>query len=345
MGKRYEVTIGIPVYQAVDYIHDALCSALNQTFPDIEFLIVDDCGNDGTMEMVLSIGQTHVRGKNIRIINNDRNYGVSYCRNRIIDEAKGKYLYFMDSDDTIEPDTIELLYDALICNHVQVAYGSYDIIDGIGKSPQKVYQKDSLVLKGEGELGLYAFKHNHVFHVSVCNHLIDLEFLRQSGVRFIEVSFWEDMAYTTELVTKVDSAVLLPDVTYHYYRRANSLSHYQVRDAYEIEEISKNIFVIQFLKEKCVSLIGKNYLPYLCLFLEMNSFYTICYIWKNHHLITQSVSLSEMRDILRHPLPMADILRFKNERVSNLCFSLLGNFPNPVFLLIIWLLGKFKGAL
>lgn len=345
MKDQYEVTIGIPVYRSIDYIQDTMISALNQTFPDIEFLIVDDCGQDGTMDVVSQIQKSHQRGKDIHIIVNDSNRGVSYSRNRIIDEAKGRFLFFMDSDDTIEPNTIQLLYDAIIQNHVQIAYGSYEIIDRIGNLPIEKYKKDALVLKGEDKLALYAFKYNRIFHISVCNHLIDLAFLRQSEIRFIDVPFWEDMAYTTDFVTKIDSAVMLPEITYHYYRHSDSLSHYQNRYAYEIKEIKKNVFVLQYLKDKCITLLGKDYLPYLCYNLEMNSFYVVCHIWKNFIRIDHKIPFSEMRDILHHPVGLFDILRFNHKKVINLCFWLLANLPIPLFVSTSWLLGKLKRAI
>lgn len=345
MKDHYEVTIGIPVYRSVDFIRDTMTSALNQTFTDIEFLIVDDCGQDGTMDVVSQMQNSHPRGKDIRILKNDRNRGVSFCRNRIIDEAKGRYLYFLDSDDTIEPNTLQLLYDGIIQNDVQIAYGSYEIIDGIGNSPIEKYQKDALVLKGEDELAMYAFKNNHIFHVSVCNHLVDLAFLRQSGVRFIDADYWEDMVYTTELVTRIDSAVLLPHITYHYYRHSDSLSNYQVRNTYEREEIMKNVSVIQLLKDKCTSLYGKDYLPSLCYNMEMNSFYVVCHIWKNSNRIYPRITFVEMQDILRHPISMIDILAFKNKKIPNLVFGLMGNLPIPLFVLTIWFMGKYKRAI
>ena len=342
MKDHYEVTIGIPVYKSVDFIWDTMTTALNQSFPDIEFLIVDDCGQDGTMDAISHIQNSHQRGNDIRVLKNESNKGVGYSRNRIIDEARGRYLYFMDSDDTIELNTIQLLYDAIIQNRVQIAYGSYEIINGIGNSPIERYQKDALVLKGEDELAMYAFKNNQIFHVSVCNHLVDLAFLRQSGVRFIDASYWEDMVYTTELVTIISSAVLLPDITYHYHRHSGSLSKYQVRNTYEREEIMKNVSVIQLLKEKCASLCGKDYLSYLCYNIEMNSFYSVCHIWKNSNRIFPRITLSEMRDIIRHPISMIDILKFKILKIPNLVFGLLGNLPIPLFVLTIWMMGKYK---
>ena len=345
MKDHYEVTIGIPVYRSFDFIRDTMTSALNQTFPDIEFLIVDDCGNDGTMDVIKQLQMNHPRSKDIRIIDNNTNHGVGYSRNRIIDEAKGHFLYFMDSDDTIEPHTIQLLYDALNCNHAQIAFGSYEIIDRINGCPKQTYQKTSLVLSGDNTLAMYAFKNNHIFHVSVCNHLIDLAFLRYTGIRFLDVSYWEDMAYTTELLTKVNKAVLLEDVTYHYNRRQGSLSHYQVRDILEKQEIMKNVSVIQFVKEKVKTMREKPYLPYLCYNLEMDSFYAVCHIMSNAHTITPKISSAEMRSILHHPLMMIDIFKFRHKRLPNFMFWLIGNFPIPLFLPSIWLLGKIKRAI
>ena len=345
MKEQYEVTIGIPVYQSVDYIQDTMNSALDQSFPDIEFLIVDDRGNDGTMDVISHFQTSHPRGNDIRILVNEKNKGVSYSRNRIIEEARGRFLYFMDSDDTIESNTIQLLYDAIIQYHVQVAYGSYEIIDGIGNSPNEVYQKDALVLRGEDELAMYAFKNNHIFHVSACNHLISLEFLRQSNVRFIDASYWEDMVYTTELVTKVESAVLLPDITYHYLRRQNSLSHYQERPAYEKSEILKNASILKQLKNRCIALRGKAYLPYLCYNLEMNSFYMSCFIIRNSKCIYPKVSYKELQGFLWHPISLNDILGYKNKRLYNMAFKYFSLLPVPFFILSFFILGKLKHTL
>lgn len=345
MKEQYEVTVGIPVYQSVDYIQDTMNSALNQSFSDIEFLIVDDYGHDGTMDVISRFQTSHPRGKDIRILVNEKNKGVSYSRNRIVDEARGRFLYFMDSDDTIEPNTIQILYDAIIQHHVQVAYGSYEIIDGIGNSPQECYQKDALVLRGEDELAMYAFKNNHIFHVSVCNHLINLEFLRQSNIRFIDASYWEDMVYTTELVTKIKSAVLLPDITYHYLRRQDSLSHYQDRISYEKSEIQKNASILKRLKNKCIALRGKSYLPYLCYNLEMNSFYMVCHIIQKNDRIVPNFTYGEMRMILQHPITLKDILLFQERIVPNLLFRLIGHLPIFLFIPFIRLIGKLKKAI
>lgn len=342
---RFEVTIGIPLFCSVDYIRQTMESALAQTFEPIEFLVIDDGGNDGSMAVIKELQQTHPRGGHIRIVTNPKNMGAGYSRNRIIDEAKGEYLYFMDSDDTIEPNTIQLLYDAIVKNQAEVAYGSYEIVDLSAPHRREVYQKDDVCLSGDGQLAEYALSHVGRFHVSACNCLMDLEYLRQSGVRFINTNYWEDMAFTYELVPKVTRAVLLSCVTYHYLRHSGSLSHYQARELLHKEEVLANASTLNYLKEKCKAYRGQSFLPYMCYNLELNSFYIVCHILKNAHLIAPGFSHHEMRDVLCHPLSLSDILRFRSMLLQNLLFWLLGRLPVPLFAVSVKVLGKLKKAI
>ena len=339
---KADVTIGIPVYNSADYIERTVLSALSQSFPNIEYLIIDDCGNDGTMDRLLNLKKTHSRGYALRILHNESNRGVGFSRNRIIDEAQGRYLYFLDSDDIIEPDTIQKLYDAILKNNAQIAYGSYEIVDGINNGNTRVYQKPQMVFSCQDELAKYTFEHIRNFHVSACNQLIDMSFLCSSGVRFPDVSYWEDMAFTTELVTKVTNAVLLSDITYHYIAHNNSLSHYQDRDNIKKTELLENISVLNHLKEMSMSMEGRTYLPYLCLNLEINSFYVICHIIKKSHAIFPRFSVKELRDILWHPMSIKQLVKFRHKRVINAVFWLLSVSPLFLFKISIVVMGKLK---
>ena len=104
----------MPIYNVAPYVERALLSALNQTFESIEFLIVDDRGTDNSMEIVRKIVAEHPRGKDVRIIEHPHNIGLGATRNTAIDNAQGEYLFFMDSDDEITPDCIEVLYKAMM---------------------------------------------------------------------------------------------------------------------------------------------------------------------------------------------------------------------------------------
>ena len=138
---KYDVTIGIPVYKAEAYIRKTMESALSQTYPSIEFLVVDDGGGDGSVDIINDFCATHPRGKDIHILTHSQNQGVSASRNQIIDEAQGEYLYFMDADDLIKEHTIALLMQGIRQHEAEIAFGSYEKIELSGE--RKVYQDPS----------------------------------------------------------------------------------------------------------------------------------------------------------------------------------------------------------
>ena len=84
---RYDVTIGIPVYKAEPYIRKTMESALSQSYPSIEFLIIDDGGEDSSVNIIKDIAASHPRGNDIHIVTHSQNQGVSASRNQIIDAA------------------------------------------------------------------------------------------------------------------------------------------------------------------------------------------------------------------------------------------------------------------
>ena len=99
------ITIGITAYNAVATVKRAVHSALGQTWRPIEILIIDDCSADNSNKMLENLKSQH---DEIRIINNDRNRGVAFSRNRILDEARGDFIVFFDADDESLPERIEI---------------------------------------------------------------------------------------------------------------------------------------------------------------------------------------------------------------------------------------------
>ncbi|MBO7128493.1 MAG: glycosyltransferase family 2 protein [Prevotella sp.] len=342
---QYEVTIGIPVYRAVDYIEKTMESALAQTFSSIEYLVINDGSLDGSIDIVERLQHEHPRGNDIRILYNKQNSGVGVTRNRILDEAKGRYIYFLDSDDLIEPDTIQSMHEKIDERQADVVYGSLDRVDMVKDSPIQSYVLPDVFLSSDDEMALYAFKNYSSFQISVCNCLMNVEFLRSNRLRFIDAIFWEDLAFTYEMVTKVRRAVLLSKITYHYLCRPDSLSHYQDRELLNKTEIMDNVSVLDYLKGKSKEIGDKIYLPDYCYNLEMNSFYVVCYILKYYQRISPAISYSVMRSILSYPLGIMEILRFRHKLFENLFFWVLSHLPSFLFIFVVKLFGKIKKAI
>ena len=124
------VTIVMPAYNTAKYIGEAIESILNQTFRDFEFLIIDDCSTDNTLEIA-----RHFTDKRIRVIRNSRNLGLPACENIGLHEVKGKYYARMDSDDISSPDRIEKLFHYLeahpqtdVCGSALKLFGDKEVI-------------------------------------------------------------------------------------------------------------------------------------------------------------------------------------------------------------------------
>ncbi len=336
----YDVTIGIPVYKSADVIRRTMESALAQTYPSIEFMVVDDAGHDGSIDIVKDFQKTHPRGHDIRIITHEKNLGVSSSRNQLIDEAKGEFLYFLDSDDVITPNAIELLMQNIRQYDAEIAFGSYEKIEI--SSQREVYQYPSCQLLGDDKLACFAYRKYAGIQASACNYLVKVDLLRQHHLYFINKDYWEDYVFTFDLVTLIKRAVLIPDITYTYICREGSLSRYQGRDVITKDEIMKNVEAVDYLKQTSSILSNKEYFPLRCYNIMMTDFYISCYIIKRRKHITPSVFDTELKKMMSHPAHFSQIYAFRHCRLPNLLFYMLGKIPAPLCVCIIRMIGKMK---
>lgn len=322
---RYDVTIGIPVYQSVDVIQRSLESALNQTYSSLEVLIIDDSGADGSIAVAERLKAEHQRGNDIRIVRHERNMGVAAARNRIIDEALGDYLYFMDSDDVIAGNTITLMMQKIRQYNAEIVFGSYEKIEISGE--KNVYQYPEIQLLGEDELAIFAYRKYAGIQASACNYLVKTSVLREHHHRFINTNYWEDLVFTFDLVTMIKRAVLLSDITYFYLCRENSLSHYQQRRQISKDEVMNNVHSIEYLKRSSSVLLNKVYFPNRCFNIMMTDFYMACHILKRRNDIAPSISNREIKAILSCPVSFRQICAFRQSRLRNMALFLLGKLP------------------
>lgn len=101
------ISVIIPIYNVEPYVAECLESVIGQSFSALEILCVDDCGQDGS----IAIAERYAaKDKRVRIIQHAENKGLGEARNTGLDEAKGTYIFFLDSDDYIELDALEKLY-------------------------------------------------------------------------------------------------------------------------------------------------------------------------------------------------------------------------------------------
>lgn len=340
---EYEVTIGIPVYNVGKYIHLTMDSALDQTFKNIEFLVLDDCGTDDSIDIVRKYQQTHPRGKDIRIVRQPKNGGLGRARNRIIEEAKGKYLYHLDADDAIAPNTIELLYENAKRYDADIVYGSYERIEEFdGTAKKTIYRYPHVQFLKENEFANHVYSDYGFLQACTWNFLIKKEIYIKNNIRHKPVNFWEDFSTTIDLPTYINRAVMLPDITYSYYCRYGSLSNFGNRDRIDKAEIQDTIKAMALVKQNSERIKTKPYFHKRMYKVMMTHFYMVCSILKNRKKITPPFTNQEIRDVMISPLTIADTLKMNGWRVRNVLLCILGLLPPKITITIITIIGKYK---
>jgi glycosyltransferase involved in cell wall biosynthesis len=127
------ISILIANYNSEKFIYNSILSALNQDFDllEIEIVICDDGSTDNSFEIISGFSN-----KNIKIISNKINYGIGYTRNRLIDNSKGDWFLFLDSDDLLKSNCVKLFFDEirdLNKEDYSMFYGNSDYLDLDGK--------------------------------------------------------------------------------------------------------------------------------------------------------------------------------------------------------------------
>ncbi len=111
------ISIIMPLYNAAKYLEESLKSVRNQTFTDYELICIDDASTDATMDILQSFQNKDNR---IRIFTNEEHSGAAVSRNRGVEEAKGRYITFLDGDDIFEEEMLECAYEAAEEYHTDV---------------------------------------------------------------------------------------------------------------------------------------------------------------------------------------------------------------------------------
>lgn len=343
---NYEVTIGIPVYNIEKFIRRCMDAVLAQTFESIEFLILDDCGTDSSIDIVREYQRVHPRGKDIRVVSQPYNKGIGEARNRIVDEARGRYIYFMDGDDVIASNTIELLYENACRYKAQLVYGSYERVEEFSGKPKRVTCRYPVMqFLDEDAFATYVYRQYEGIQAMVWNILIDINVYRDNNLRHLPISYWEDFVFTMDLPTYVKRAVLLPDITYSYICRYGSLSNFQKREYIEKREIESTIGAMRFLKRNSSRLKRKSYFSMRMCKVMATCFYIVCNILHNKDIVTPPFNKREIREVMLSPLSLNEILHFRQGLAPNLLFFLFGLLPPTASVWLMKLVAKRKGLI
>lgn len=216
----YSVSLVIPLYNVEKYVKDSLFSALKQTFKSIEYILVDDCSTDETMQVVKSIIMDHPRFMDIKILSHDINAGLSAARNTGLLHAQGKYVFFMDSDDEITIDCIEKHY-----NVIETSGADFTVADLCLEGAKSIHIRP-ILCEVEKTLPILSYLKRE-WNTSACNKLYKKRFLIENGLLFKNGLLHEDILWSYEVANKAKVIALVAKATYIYKIRKNSITTYK----------------------------------------------------------------------------------------------------------------------
>ena len=202
--SKVKISIIIPVYNVEKYIKQCLYSVITQTFKDIEIIVVNDGSTDNSLKILQEFAQ---KDKRIIIVDK-KNEGASSARNIGIEKSQGKYIYFIDSDDWIENDAIEILYKN--CSEEDIVYSN---LCQYNENTKKIKQEKIKFFTNKGE-GKYFLINGE--GVGPCNKLYKLSFLKENNLKFLENIIYEDLEFNFRCFFLSQKVKFVNNVGYNY---------------------------------------------------------------------------------------------------------------------------------
>ena len=218
------VSIIIPAYNVENYIERCILSCVNQTFDDIEIIVINDGSEDNTLEIIITEAQKDSR---IRVINTNNN-GVNYARSIGLNSARGKFILFLDSDDYLSKNAIEKCYEIVKNNNYDIVQFNYKLKYSNG---EELLPWDYKFYKDNNEKVFTDYKYLDLLFNTKCNFsiwskLIRKDFLIENNIKLLtNSSYGEDLAFTYNLAMYKPKVYILNEYLYYYFQRNNSLSN------------------------------------------------------------------------------------------------------------------------
>ena len=207
------ISVVIPVYNVEKYLSQCLDSVINQTYKNLEIICVDDSSTDNSLEILKEYAQKDTR---IKIIKNEKNLGLGLTRNEGVKVAKGEYIHFLDSDDWMNLNAYEKLFDTVkkinFPDVITFSYFSHNQITGkikkIRLAPNKNEQKTFNIYETPECLKYWTS--------SAWVKFLKRTFILENSLKFNDYRCYEDIAFSIESVLKAKSIYFLDEYLLNY---------------------------------------------------------------------------------------------------------------------------------
>lgn len=220
--NRIKFSVIVPVYNVELYLEECLESILRQSYTNFEVICVEDMSTDGSLNILQRFA---LKDPRVQVIQNESNRGLSYSRNRGMEVVKGDYIVFVDSDDWIKDNMLEILEKELSQEEVDILYYNMQIVNegtwAKEKGEQHVeYRNYEGVFSGQ-ELFVSFYK-NEKLKIEVWRQAYKAEFIKEHQLTFYDGIFQEDNLFSILAAMKAERVKNINDELYIYRRRNGS---------------------------------------------------------------------------------------------------------------------------
>lgn len=214
------ISVIIPVYNVENYILDCLKSITKQSLQQLEIIIVDDCGEDNSMNIVYDFVKNYHGEMKFKILHQKQNLGLSAARNLGIKASTSPWIYFIDSDDQIDKTCLETLYQYATEEKEMIQANFSLIVNGKESDTISFSYETQLELDIEEYIQLYK---NRAIQWAAWNRLLKREWICQHELYFENGLYCEDVLWSFRLLGYLNHITLLSNRTYYYIHNPKSI--------------------------------------------------------------------------------------------------------------------------
>ncbi|MBO7310307.1 MAG: glycosyltransferase [Clostridia bacterium] len=245
------VSVIMPIYKTEEFVEGAILSVINQTYDNIELICIDDGTPDKAFDICRSMSLKHegivLLQNELHTVNGEqtRNHGLEYTRNHGLSVAKGKYIMYLDSDDTLAPDTVERLVEVAEREHTEIVMFTYATVRD-GKETPVICERMSEGVYSTAELCGHIFA-DIGYSVMSCvgSKMYSAKFISDNQIRFDKkYKYNEDAGFVLTCLGYSPKIYYMNEPFYKYFIRSSG----SIMSSYRPHQISSLIETRRLLK-------------------------------------------------------------------------------------------------
>jgi len=308
-------SIIIPIYNSEEFLEECINSVLNQNLKLFEIILINDCSTDSSLKICNYFEE---KFDQVKVVNNKDNSGVSFCRNKGIKNAIGKYILFVDSDDCLIDDCLDGIYQQIEKNpKIDLVIGKYINERYDNRGDESISDDFSYPRNNKNNLdGVIPYIKNYNLFPGVCwRYAINRNFILDNNLFFISAKVYEDQEYVARLLCLAKNCFFYEDCIYLYRVRDDSLTSSLVNPNDYNNSIGALLVVCKlskFLHLNSFSEIEKDFL-YVRIRISLKTFYGHLYTNNRKNILKFSKKIDEYDqylDNLKHLSEKFDLYYF-----------------------------------